>query len=153
MGTKRTVVLVLFLALVSAVTSFAQSNETIDQILGQDPATTGSAAYVALTAAGLLDDASTPAKAIAMAKEAGWLPPEAAANDSATFGVLTHLLMQAFESPGGLMYRISPGPRYAAREFVYQGWSPVRVAPNDLITGEFLLQVTGSFLESQEGAQ
>jgi len=153
MGTKRTVVLVLILALGFASLASAQSNETIDAILAEEEATAGSAAYTALTAAEMLDDESSPEKAVTMAQEAGWLPEAVGAKSEATFGMLAHLLMQAFEVKGGLMYRIFPGPRYAAREFVSQGWSQVRREPGETISGEFLLRVTGSFLESREVTQ
>jgi hypothetical protein len=151
MANRRRLVLVFALLLTITIGVAAQSNETIDQILGQEVATIGSAAYVTLSAAGLVNDDSTPAKAVEVAVEAGWLGADKSAQDPAGFGQLAHLLMQAFEIKGGLMYRIFPGPRYATREFTYFGWSPIRVGPADQISGEFLLSVTGIFLEDLAG--
>jgi hypothetical protein len=51
------------------------------------------------------------------------------------------------------MYRLFPGPRYAAREFVYRRWSPERRGPADRMTGQFLVRVTGNFLENTEDAR
>jgi hypothetical protein len=94
-----------------------------------------------------VNDDSSPQKAVEVAVAAGWLSETARAQDPAGFGTLAYLLMQVFEVPGGLMYRIFPGPRYATREFTYQGWSPVKMGPGDPFSGEFLLSVTGIFLE------
>ena len=125
----------------------AQSNQRIDTILAEQTATLGSAAYIALTGAGLVGDEATPAAAVAAAAEAGWIAEGADAASPATFGQLARLLMAANGVNGGLMYRLFPGPRYATREFVARGWSPERRAPGDPVSGEFLLRVTGNFLE------
>lgn len=144
----------LFAALIAvAATGFAQSNEMIDSILQEEVATVGSAAYVALSAADLVPDDATRDRAVTVAREAGWLPAGATVDGPATFGTFAYLLMAAVEVNGGLMYRLIPGPRYAAREFVYQGWSPERRAPGDLITGQFLIRVTGNFLDSVEASR
>jgi len=127
---------------------FAQSNDMIDRILAEDVASIGSVAYVALSAAELINDDTTPARAVRVASEAGWLPEQADASAPASFGQMAFLMMQALEVNGGLMYRLFPGPRYAAREFVYRKWSPERKAPGDRISGQFLLRVAGNFLES-----
>ena len=153
MAMMRTLVLYLVLLLAVATFATAQSNETIDEILQQDPATVGSAAYLALSAADLMHDDSTPEKAVEIAMEAGWLDPELTADSPATFGIAAHLLMQSFEVRGGLMYLIAAGPRYAAREFVYRQWVPDHHSPREVISGEFLLRMTGSFLDNQEVAQ
>lgn len=147
MANRRRLVLVFALLLVVTLGAAAQSNETIDQILAQDVATVGSAAYVALSAGDLVNDDSSPQKAVEVAIQAGWLDPAASVDDPAGFGQFAHLLMQVFEVKGGLMYRILPGPRYATREFTYSGWSPIRIGPADQFSGSFLLSVTGIFLE------
>lgn len=148
MAQKRFLVLITLL-LVSVVL-FAQSNEQIDVILRQEQATTGAAAYIALTSAGVLQEEATFEEAVDVAKTQGWLADDAVAVEDASFGVFAYLMMAAHEVSGGLMYLIAPGPRYAAREFVYQDWSPLRRGPADPISGEFLLQITGRFLESVE---
>lgn len=152
--TRRRRYAFLFAALLmAAATGFAQSNDMIDSILQEEVATVGSAAYVALSAADLVPDEATRDRAVTVAREAGWLPAEAAADDPATFGTFAYLLMAAVEVDGGLMYRLIPGPRYAAREFVYQGWSPERRAPGDVISGQFMIRVTGNFLDSVEASR
>ena len=144
---------VTILLLVAAATVPAQSNEQIDTILEEEVATVGSAAYVALSAAGLVNDDSPASRAVEIAVEAGWLPEGTAPDEPVTFGRFAYLLMEATEGSGGLMYRMIPGPRYAAREFVYRGWSPERVAPSAPVSGRFLVRVTGNFLENTEAAR
>jgi hypothetical protein len=141
--------LVMILFTVASVLA-AQSNERIDAILEETPATVASAAYVALSAAGLIADSTSPERAVAVAAEAGWLDADVDPDAPVSFGRFAYLLMEATRIKGGLMYRIIPGPRYAAREFVYREWSPERRAPGDEITGQFLIRVTGNFLDSAE---
>lgn len=131
----------------------AQSNDTIDAILAEQPATVGSAAYIALSAAGLISDDASAQRAVSAAKDTGWLPEDADAGSPVTFGRFAYLLMEATGVDGGLMYRILPGPRYAAREFVYRNWSPERRAPGDTISGRFLVGIAGIFLEATEGSR
>lgn len=150
MANGRRLVIVFALLLAVTLGAAAQSNETIDQILAQEIATVGSAAYVALSAGDLVNDDSSPRKAVEVAIAAGWLDPAVSAEDPTGFGQFAHLLMQVFEVPGGLMYRIFPGPRYATREFTYFGWSPIRIGPADQVSGMFMLSVTGIFLEERD---
>jgi hypothetical protein len=153
MAHPRRFLLVLVLLLSICVGIAAQSNDTIDTILGEETATVGSVAYVALSAGDLISDETSFRDAVQQAVTAGWLADTAGASDPAGFGQLAHLLMQIFEVRGGIMYRLFPGPRYATREFTYQGWSPVRIGPGDAISGDFLLSVTGIFLEDLAATQ
>ena len=151
MARYRLALLVLLAAV--AAGAAAQSNQVIDTILGQEHATLGSAAYLALSGAGIVPEQTAPALAVAVAVESGWLPPESDAAVPATFGQAAYLLMQAYGVSGGLMYRVFAGPRYAAREFAYHGWSPERRFPNERISGEFLVRVTGNFLDMTEASR
>ena len=143
-----------FLLLVGVSTHIsAQSNEMIDEILAEDTATVGSSAYIALSAGGLISDDASPDRAVIVAREAGWLAESIDASSPASFGQIAYLLMQSTEVNGGLMYRLIPGPRYAAREFVFRDWSPERKAPGEQVSGQFLVRVTGNFLENTEGSR
>ena len=137
-------------ALIGTVSAFGQSNTVIDAILGEDVATAQSAAYLALTSAGLVADDATPAGALRTARDQGWIG-DRSDSDPVTFGEYAHLMMRAHGVPGGLMYLVFPGPRYAAREFVYRGWSPERRSPGDSMSGEFMVRVTGNMLEMVGG--
>ncbi len=146
---NRLLVLLLTLFWVTAA-AVSQSNEQIDGILAEETATLGSAAYVALSAAGEVPDSATPREAVGVAQERGWLDAEASASDPATFGRFAYMAMEAMDIPGGLMYLMFPGPRYAAREFVYQDWSPEPIAPGATISGQLLLRIAGNFAQQVE---
>ncbi|MFP4550841.1 MAG: hypothetical protein ACLFNT_08560, partial [Spirochaetales bacterium] len=60
---NRLLVLLLTLFWVTAA-AVSQSNEQIDGILAEETATLGSAAYVALSAAGEVPDSATPREAV-----------------------------------------------------------------------------------------
>jgi hypothetical protein len=146
---NRLLVLLLTLLWVTAA-AVSQSNEQIDTILAEETATLGSAAYIALSAAGEIPDAASSDDAVAVAQERGWLEASASASDPATFGQFSYMTMEAAGVSGGLMYLIFPGPRYAAREFVYQDWSPQQIAPGATISGELMLRIAGNFAQQVE---
>ncbi len=137
-------------ALIVPGSASGQSNDVIDAILGEDVAVAQSAAYLAMTSAGLVADDATPADALRAAREQGWIG-DRGDRDPVTFGEYAHLMMRAHGVSGGLMYLIFPGPRYAAREFVYRGWSPERRSPGDSMSGELMVRVTGNMLEMVGG--
>ncbi len=143
----------LALLLLAAAMLSAQSNEMIDAILAEEAVSIGSAAYLALSAAQLIADDATPGHAVTVAREAGWVSGDAVADEPATFGELAYLLMRATGVNGGLMYRLIPGPRYAAREFAYRRWSPERIGPRERVSGQFAVRVTGNFLDRVEGSR
>ncbi len=129
-----------------------QSNETLDDLLNQRPAQMGHTAYLVLTAAGLIEDDASPEEALAYATDAGFVRGSPGVSDEVTFGRYSYLLMKSFGVRGGVMYMILPGPRYAAREVVYRGWSRTRRAPSDAISGNAVVRITSVYL-NQEGGE
>jgi len=150
---RKIVVLALVSLLLSVVAGYGQSNDRIDELLVQDPAQTGHVAYLLLSAAGLIDDQYDPETALTYASEQGLLPGRVDATDAVTFGRYSYLLTQAFDVPGGVMYRLLPGPRYAAREVVYQQWSRKRRSPSELIDGETAVRILSVYLNETGGTQ
>ena len=104
----------------------AQSNERIDEILSQEEAQFGHAAYLVLSAGGLVPDDASPQEAARLAVEQGHIKADKSAEAVISFGEYSYLLMTVFDVSGGVMYRIFPGPRYAAREVQYRQWSGKR---------------------------
>jgi hypothetical protein len=114
---KRSVVLLLFLTL-SLPGLFAQSMAAdMDRVLDSEEVTWAQAARFVLPAAGFVNEAAAVAFRDAQLRD--WLPRNAEPDGIADFGGLSFLLMKAFDIPGGMMYRIFPGPRYAYRELQY----------------------------------
>lgn len=138
--------LALAVTVLMTATVAAQSNERIDELLAQDPATLGHTSYVILSAAGIVSETVSPQQALDAARTSGLVAADATAETPATFGDAAYLLMRSFGISGGVMYRIIPGPRYAAREVVFQGWSRTRRAPGDAVSGEAVLRILSVYL-------
>lgn len=132
---------------------FAQSNDLVDELLAQDTAHVGHTAYLVYTASGVIDPSVDVSDAVATAIDSGTLPVGTAADAPVDFGAFSYMLMDAFDIPGGIMYRIVPGRRYAAREVVYQEWSRTRRAPGELLDGDSVVRILSVFLNEQGGAE
>ena len=146
---KLTLLLALVL-LAGAVNSWGQSNEILDVLFEESATTLGQAAYLVLTASGLLAEEATPAEAAAALAGQGWTVPERAALEPLTLGEYSHLLMQAFQLEGGLMYRLFPGPRYAGRELAYLRLIRGDTSPYRSFSGEEAIGIIGRLLEWKE---
>lgn len=141
------------LLLLTAVGSLAaQSNERIDELLAADPAPAGHAAYLVLTAAGTVGEDTSPAEALSTAQEAGLMSIGLSAPEPVRFGDLAYLLMESFDESGGVMYALLPGPRYATREVVFQGWSRVRRSPRETLSGREVVQFLSVYLNERGGS-
>lgn len=68
------------------------------------------------------------------------------------FGDLAYLLMESFDESGGVMYALLPGPRYATREVVFQGWSRVRRSPRETLSGREVVQFLSVYLNERGGS-
>ena len=148
---RRRAILLGVLLVGGSVLLAAQSNERIDQLLTQDPAQLGHTAYLVLSAAGTIDEDVSPAEAVAAAKDAGLLPAGARGDTPTRFGDFAYLLTGSFGVPGGVMYRLVPGPRYAAREVVFQGWSRTRRSAGEIISGDVVARVLSVYLNEEGG--
>lgn len=146
---KMALVLAVFL-LASAGSSFCQSNELLDELLEEPATSLAQAAYLVLTAAGLVSDDSTPEQAATALAHQEWEVPDRPASDPLTLGEYSFLLMQAFEMKGGLMYRIFPGPRYAGRELAYLELIRGDGSPYRTFSGEEAIGILGRLLEWKE---
>jgi len=128
----------------------AQSNAFVDSLLAAPEATLGQAAYLLLTARGALPESASPAQAVEALAAQGWKTPTSSADEPLSLGEYCFLLMQAYELKGGLMYRIAPGARYAARELAYRRLIRGKAYPNRSLSGEEVLAVLRGLLEQLE---
>ncbi len=117
-------IMVWSLLLLSASGVFAQSNEIIDEVLLQQELSCGHGAYLVLSASAQEEDAASVEDAWQTLLASPWasgLAADKEAGDPMSLGEFAYLVMQAYEIPGGLMYRIFPSPRYASRELGFKG--------------------------------
>jgi hypothetical protein len=140
----------ILLLLVAVLPAGAQSSEVLDAILDRDTLRAEEGAYLVLAAAGKIDDQATPEEAYRLLNEAGWILAADGGQDAIRLGDYAYLLMQAFALEGGLMYRILPGPRYAARELFFLRLIPEDGSPYRSLSGEEAVFLLGKFLELPE---
>jgi hypothetical protein len=129
----------------------AQSNEMIDTILAQDQITYGHAAYLLLTADGTVPDTASVTDAHRATEQAG--TPAALgypADRPLNLGELSLMVMQTFNVPGGLAYRIYPHPRYAARELAFRDIIQGQSYPRMAVSGERAMRIIGRVLTLEE---
>ncbi len=150
---KRNFFLIIVLFVLGAVGGFAQSNEIIDEILNQNALEYSYAVYLILSGAELIPATATPEEALDTLKQQEWniKIPEKTAN--ITLGEYSYILMKVFNIPGGLMYRLLPGPRYAAREITYLGFISEKTSPYRSISGEEAVQLLSDVLNWKEEQQ
>jgi hypothetical protein len=150
---QKKLLLVVVLLFLGVMVGFAQSNALIDEILAQKKLGYSYAAYLALSAAGVIPDTATPEQALEALAQQDWgiKIPEGPAD--ITLGQYAYLLMRAFNIPGGLMYRLIPSPRYAAREITFLGFVAEKPSPYRNVSGEEALQILENVLNWKEEHQ
>jgi hypothetical protein len=142
--------LTVLLFLTASVPLMAQSNEVMDDFLDEEKASFGKTAYFTLLAVNLISEDASIDQAVSALGEQGWGVKVKKADDAINMGELSFLIMQALDIPGGLMYKIAPGPRYASRELVYLGIVPGRNRPGRIPSGDEVLSILGRALEWKE---
>lgn len=147
----RSVVLASAIFGVLAVSACPQSNTVLDSILAHKTATFGDAAYLVMTAVGKVDDSASSDAAVTAVLNEGWGIAKASAGSPVTLGTYSFMIMKALAIPGGVMYRLSPGARYAGRELVYLGFVHGDTSPYRDISGQEAVQILGSALEYKGG--
>lgn len=128
----------------------AQSNAVLDEILGREALRAADGAYLVLAAAGKIDEQASPEEAFRLLNETGWILAADGAGAAIRLGDYAYLLMQAFALEGGIMYRLAPGPRYAARELFFLRLIPENGSPYRSLSGREAVLLLGRVLEIQE---
>lgn len=150
---RRALFLVITMAAVSVPMLQAQSNEVLDAVLGEAALSYGSAAYLVGTASGHVAESATPAEAVTQLEQGALGLRGRAAADPITLGEYSYMLTRAFRIPGGIMYRILPGPRYAVRELAYLGVISGPAKAGMAVSGEQALHILERVLHGREAAQ
>ncbi len=121
--------IVLFLLNMSIA---AQSNEQMDEFLARSYADLGMSSYLVLASAGRIDESASVEEALNWVSEQGMDASfkNLEADRDICYGEFSYILMEALSLKGGVMYRIFPGPRYAAREAAYKKWMLGRSSPS-----------------------
>lgn len=146
---KLSMLSILFLFLCPASPLFSQSNDILDSFLVRETADTRTAAYLVLTAAGVIDEnAGLPgAESYLMTTDWGI---ETLGTEEMTYGSFARMSMEVLDMKGGLFYRLFHSPRYAAREFTYRGFIPGKKDPRKVLTPLEVLTGLNAVLDWKE---
>ncbi len=128
----------------------AQSNALIDDFLAEESASFGKAVYFVMAASAIIAEDSSLEGAVNALGARGWLVKDKKPDEPITLGEYSLLIMKALDIHGGIMYRIFPRPRYAARELDYLGFIVGKSHPGRSISGEEALRMLGRILEWRE---
>ena len=140
------------LGIACAASLSAQSNQTIDRLIDERPATFGDAAYLILSAAGFVPEESTGEEATAAVAEKKLLTKTPSPTEPVTLGQVCFLIMQTQRIKGGLLYSLFSGPRYATRELASLGLLKGYTHPNRVVSGEEVMWILGAVLNMKEKA-
>jgi len=140
----------VLLAVAAALPVGAQSNQVLDELLEREALQYGEAAYLVLVAIDRLPEGASPDEAAAALPGVFAEIPVRDAGKAIPLGEYAHLLMLAFEIKGGLMYRLAPGPRYAARELAYLKVIRGKAHPDRPVPGAEAVQILRRLLEWKE---
>mgnify|MGYP006266145375 FL=1 len=107
-------------------------------------------AYAVLVAVGELPGTAAPEAALnpELAQRLGW--GNRPTDGPLTVAEFSYLVMEGFGIPGGLMYRIAPGPRYAVRELRFRRILLERINATAPIAGVQALRLLGNAIDWTE---
>jgi len=128
----------------------AQSNQAIDRLMDEEQASFGDAAYVILSAAGLVPEGATGDDAAAAVTQRKLLPKALSPTGPVSLGEVCYLIMETQGITGGLFYTMFPGPRYATRELASLGLLKGYTHPNRIVSGEEVMRILGAVLDWKE---
>ena len=159
---------IVTLYLICATSLSAQAAFFVDDILNEEIASFGRVVHLTLSSAELVADSKVstflesemvgfPNSTLSVITlsalaDQGWGIEIKERGAPITLGEFAYIVMRAFDLPGGVMYSLFPGPRYAARELGYLGLIPGNSSPYRLISGDEVVQVLGfalNFVQAQ----
>lgn len=146
---KHGIIAIAFL-LFSVLWAPAQSNDVLDRILAEEQLTYASAAYLLLVATGKAPEETSSEQAVSLAEQEGFALEGFGPADRLSLGQYSFMLMRAFQLPGGIMYRIVPGPRYAVREMEYAGVIQGTAIPGMALSGNEAVRMLERVLHQRE---
>lgn len=132
------------------VSVWAQSETVMDSLLSEKNASFGESVYLVMAAIKAVPETASVDEAVAAVGEQHWNITIPDAASPITLGQYSFLLMKAFKMQGGIMYRLFPGPRYAARELAFRRLISGDTSPYRTVSGAEVVQILGSVM-GQEG--
>ncbi len=122
----------------------AFSGSDMDALLEMDALTRGAASR-------LVAEAARSAGAAAGAAAKFETPAEDSGEEPVSLGTYSHMLMEAFDISGGIMYSLFPSGRYASRELGFRGYIRGDSGAYRTVSGQEALGILGRVLQGEAG--
>jgi len=139
----------LFVGILSGLA--AQSNDRLDELLGQVPARLDSTLYLLLASGSLISEDATPAAALSESIGTGLVAPDRHPDEPVSIQELSFLVMKTQKFEGGLEWRLLPSPRAAYRELAYHGLVNTSAGPERHVAGEEVIRTLNAVRAYQGG--
>lgn len=146
----KKLIIVIIISL-SASFLFTQSNDILDDIIGQKKIDFDYGVYAIFVAGGLISDDTDPIVAVQKLSELNWKLKNITNSGKITLGQTSLLLMNALNINGGIMFSLLKNERYAYKELVYKGILNQDDNLNRNVSGVEFLIILGDTLEYLEG--
>ena len=139
--TMKKIVSVLF-ALFLVLSVYAQSADVITDILESDEATFGQICYLSAVQMDLVEDTASYDEAIKSLFDNSYIPEIADSDALIPAADMAFIYSHLWEIKGGLMFRLTKGaPRYAFRQFQYDGIIDAETDPASFVSGAQALSI------------
>ena len=139
-GMKKIVSIIFALFLVLSV--YAQSADVITDILDSDEATFGQICYLSAVQMDLVDENASYDDAIQSLFDNSYIPEVAEADAAIPLADMIFIYSHLWDIKGGFMFRLTKGsPRYAFRQFQYDGIIDSDTDPSSTVSGAKALSI------------
>lgn len=134
---------ILFLAIFLLTFALhAQSADVITQILEAEQVTLGQVCYLSAVQQGLVGEKATYQQALQILEEKEQIPKYQFVDMPVPYANLCYIFSKMWNVKGGIMYRVfKSAPRYAFKQFKYDGVIPSNADPNHFLSGQEALNV------------
>lgn len=136
--------LVCMILLLLPLTLSADINAVLDEIYNAEEAPLLESTWLILVGAEQLTEESAPSEAQSILDRHGWT------GEYMTRGQLSLLIMENFELPQGLMFRLTASQRYALKDLLYLNILSGKSHINKGITGYELVTSISTVVEGEE---
>ncbi|MBR1639465.1 MAG: hypothetical protein IJ688_08780 [Treponema sp.] len=140
MKIKRVLLGLIFIFSISSI--HAQSAEVITDILNADKVSFGQVCYLVAVEKGFIKESSSYEEAIEALYKRNMIPSLVYEDTPVPMVNLAYLYSQIFDVKGGVLFKLFHGaPRYAYKQFKYDGVLPVTAFPEKLVSGQEALDI------------
>lgn len=136
--------------LLLSLPSMGQSAERIDEYLERQRLDVAQAAYLAAASASLIPADSGAEQALDALSERGFEMRQESLQADVRLDEFSFMLMLAHDLPGGFMYALFPGPRYAYRDLRYERIIEGGGDPGEPVSGRRAMRLVGRAMDFSE---